>query len=115
MTSCPTAGRERERTKAKRRRGERRSPNMGASAKKRMVADGQIVVLSSKNVVISWFFTWWEGGNWCRFGRFLNTKNIDAWRCTRSRADGCVKVVKCYGMREEDACGSILFTWGFTG
>jgi hypothetical protein len=32
-----------------------------------MVADGEIVVLSCKNVVIGWFSTWWEDRNGAGF------------------------------------------------
>jgi hypothetical protein len=47
---------------------------------------------------------------------FLDAKKIDAWRCTMSRADGGIKVVKCDGMREEDVLwGSILFSCGVSG
>jgi hypothetical protein len=52
---------------------------------------------------------------WRGFYHFL-MKKIDAWRCTRSRADGGIKVVKCDGMREEDVLwGSILFSCGVSG
>jgi hypothetical protein len=35
---------------------------MGTSVEKRMVADGEIVVLGCKNVVIGWLLTWWRAG-----------------------------------------------------
>jgi hypothetical protein len=73
-----------------------------------MVADGEIVVLRCKNVVIGWILTWW-GSGLARVSSFLMQKNIVAWRCTRSRSDWGVKVVKCDGVKEEDAYGSILF------
>ena len=50
----------------------------------------------------------WRG--FCHFG---SEKNFDAWRCTRSRADGGIKVVKCDGMREEDALGRSSSRVGF--
>jgi hypothetical protein len=94
MTSCATAGRERERTRARRARGEWRSPNMGASVEKRMVAGGEIVVLSCKIVVILMVLNVARRQQWREFCHFGLQKKFDAWRCTRSRADGGIKVVK---------------------
>jgi hypothetical protein len=46
---------------------------------------------------------------------FWMQKKIDAWKCTRNRADSGIKVVKWDGMREEDALWEHpLLAWGFT-
>src|ERR1700758_3767641 len=69
-TSCATAGR--ERTRARRTRGERRSPNMTASVEKWMVTDGEIVVLSCKkvlNLMVLHVVGRQERSGFCRFGR----------------------------------------------
>jgi hypothetical protein len=44
----------------------------------------------------------------------LGDKKLLRRKCTRNRADGGIKVVKCDGMREEDACGASSSRVGFT-
>jgi len=64
------------RSRARRASGERRSPNMSTQSRNRMVADGEIVVLRCKNVVIRWFLTWWRSGNGAGFVVLCDKKNL---------------------------------------
>ena len=53
------------------------------------------------------------GQEWSGFCRFGRQKNAIERGCTRNRADGGIKVVKCGGMREEMLVGVASSRVGF--
>jgi hypothetical protein len=67
---------------------------MSTSVEKGMVADGEIVVLSCKNVVILCLLMWWEASNGAGFV-ILDAKKLMCGDAPEVGQSNAVQIVKC--------------------